>query len=123
MRRASWGSWGGSRAPSHLADVGHESEGASRSSLARSPARRGVVALPGGLPGSLTDGWAQEPASPRSSFSLLAGAGSRLHPSDADIQGGLQAAAARAFWRRGPGQVGTLAPRSQQGLETGYQEP
>lgn len=65
----------------------------------------------------MSNDWAQESAS-HTSFSLPTGSGSRLHASDADTQGGLQAAAGRALLRQQPGGVGTLAPRREQGFET-----
>lgn len=104
--------------PSHLADAGQGSEGACGSSRALSPGGRCRSCR---LPGSSSEGWAQKPASCRSSFSLRTGFGKQAapsaplgcgHPGWAADSGRPRSVGARAR----PG--GTLAPRSQRGLET-----
>lgn len=111
------------RSPSHLADAGHGSEGACGSLLARLP--RGSC-LSGGLRGPCRKAGLRSLHLENQISVFEQGSGSRLppaHPSHVDPQDGRLAAAGRALPGRGSGQVGTLAPSSQQGLGTGNREP
>lgn len=90
--RALGGGGNGSRARSHLADTGHGSEEACRSSLSRLP---GVVALPAGCRGPCPVAGLR---SPHLADQVSVFQGSRLPPPyPSDVEGGLPASVGPAF--------------------------
>lgn len=91
------------RAPSHLTNAGHGSEGASRSSPARPLARRQPPFL--GFARILVRRLGTGARTSQTKFQSSSGFWKQAAPLGCGHRDGLQAAAGRAFWRQGPGQV------------------